>query len=313
MKKLLLVLTAVLSFAALSSDHDHLSCIPENNLNIPVQNKIVRENALWIPSNLKSGAVVTEAQFNKAIDDIEKIYAPIFQNEYNAKLVMVRKWDDGTVNAYANRSGKNWNVHMFGGLARHPAVTLDGFRAVVCHEVGHHIAGAPKIKRWGMTMWASNEGQSDFFATNKCLKKYFEVDSDETIRRYEEFKETDPDSLIAKKECDRSNSSLLEAASCLRGAMAGQSLAELFRVLRKLPEPLKFGSPDPGVVSKTDHKHPAPQCRLDTYFQGAVCDADKDLLPSQSDASVAYCNRKDGYTSGVRPLCWLNLADSGLD
>jgi Zn-dependent protease with chaperone function len=54
---------------------------------------------------------------------------------------------------------------MFGGLARDPLVTKDGFSAVICHEIGHHIAGAP---RKGFS-WASNEGQADYFATTKCL------------------------------------------------------------------------------------------------------------------------------------------------
>ena len=52
-------------------------------------------------------------------------------------------------------SFNKWVVAMFGGLARRPEVTKDAFQFVVCHEVGHHLAGWPFAYDW-----ASNEGQS---------------------------------------------------------------------------------------------------------------------------------------------------------
>lgn len=297
MKKLLTALLLCVSLTAAGSTHD--TCFPRNDL--------------YIPENIKS-VTMSEAEFNKAIDDIEDIYKPIFKDEYGAKLKVFRKWEDATVNAYAKQSGKTWEVHMFGGLARHSTITMDGFRAVVCHEVGHHIGGAPKIKSWlGTNSWASNEGQADYFATSKCLKKYFEVDHEETIKIYEAAeKSNDANRKYSKKLCDDANNSVLEAAICFRGAMAGQSLAELFRVLRRLPEALRFDKPDSAVVSTTYHRHPKPQCRMDTYFQGALCDQDPHLFPDQSDAAIAFCNRKDGYKLGIRPLCWLKPSEYGL-
>jgi hypothetical protein len=303
MKKILAALLLCASLNA-GASNQHL-CFPENDL--------------YIPSNLKSVRTIgmNKKIFDTAINDIEKIYKPIFVKEYGSELQVIRKWDDATVNAYAQQTGKIWKVSMFGGLARHETITPDGFRAVVCHEVGHHIGGAPKIKSWtGSTSWASNEGQADYFATSKCLKKFFKADHEKTIEIYEaagkEEEDDNANSVYSKRLCDDANSSLLEAAICFRGAMAGQSLAELFRVLRKLPNELRFDSPDKGIVTKTNHKHPAPQCRMDTYFQGALCNKDPDLLPSQTDASTSYCNRKNQYKLGIRPLCWLNLAEYNL-
>jgi len=74
------------------------------------------------------------------------------------ELVIDKHWEDGTVNAYASENGNNDVISMFGGLARHPAITPDAFYLVACHEIGHHLGGAPKK---GNTQWASNEGQAD--------------------------------------------------------------------------------------------------------------------------------------------------------
>ena len=76
------------------------------------------ENNFYIPANQKSINGITEQEFNKAIDEVEEVYAPIVSS-MGGKLNIERNWDDGTVNAYASQSGKNWKVAMFGGLARH--------------------------------------------------------------------------------------------------------------------------------------------------------------------------------------------------
>jgi hypothetical protein len=276
----LMLLAPVLSWS-------HEECIPQNHL--------------YIPADMKMQSGVTESEFNEAIDDLEKIYGPIFKNEYNAELVVERKWDDGTVNAYAFRRGNKWHVAMFGGLARHPETTQDGFSAVVCHEIGHHIGGAPKKAGW-INTWASNEGQSDYFATAKCLKILFEEQEQRTLQVYRAPMQ-DEEEKTAKLLCDTLHPLELEAAICYRGALAGKSLARLLGSLRGTTD-LSFSTPDPAVVSKTDDNHPKAQCRMDTYLQGALCDKDKYERPSQSDAAVSYCMRSDGYQEGVRPLCW---------
>ena len=117
---------------------------------------IVEDNNLWIAPNAKSVGAIDEIEFNKVIDKVVKIYEPIIAAE-GATLDVSRNWEDGTVNAYASRSGDTWQIHMFGGLARHETITSDGFALVVCHEIGHHIGGAPKKTLWsGQTRWATS-------------------------------------------------------------------------------------------------------------------------------------------------------------
>ena len=157
---LIIALVTVISQASFACDlHGKTGILPENNLNIPVGLKFV-------------GGGITEAQFNRVIDRISKLYTPVV-SRLGGTLSIKRNWNDGTVNAYASRSGKTWNVAMFGGLARHETVTEDGFALVVCHELGHHIGGAPKKVSYYSNSWASNEGQADYFANLKCLRKTF--------------------------------------------------------------------------------------------------------------------------------------------
>ncbi len=258
---------------------------------------IVEDNNLYIAVGEKNTNGLTEEDFNDVISKVEAIYAPIIE-EMGKKLIIERNWTDGTVNAYARQSGNNWHVAMFGGLARHETITRDGFASVVCHELGHHLGGAPKKKSWWSSSWASNEGQADYFATSKCLRKYMETDDNITMVNNMDVPAT------ATAACEKNFSNESDVAMCLRGSMAGMSLANLFRALRNLTTELKFDTPDSNVVSSTNDNHPAPQCRLDTYFNGALCDVDHYTDVDQSDAKIGTCNRVDGYNQGVRPLCW---------
>ncbi len=261
------------------------------------------ENDFYIPVDEKNVTGLTEAQFNAAIDKVEAIYAPIVAN-MGAKLVIARRWTDGTVNANASQNGKTWNVNMYGGLARHQTVTEDGMSLVVCHEIGHHIGGAPRKggggwwNRVGAASWASNEGQSDYFATLKCLRKAFLNEDNVAIAR----RMNPPREVI--DACSRvTQNQIQDTAICIRTSMAGKSVANLFSALSRTPE-TKFNTPDQAVVGKTDDNHPKAQCRLDTYFQGSLCDAALNEDVSPTDEAKGTCHPSLGHRIGVRPLCW---------
>jgi hypothetical protein len=276
-----LLLTLSLSGSVLACSEDGRSgFLPENDLKIPV--------------GVKSVGGITEAQFNAVIDKLETIYAPIVSN-MGGTLRINRKWGDATVNANATRSG-SWVVNMFGGLARHQTITEDGFALVLCHEIGHHLGGAPKVAGF-LNRWASNEGQSDYFATLKCLRKAFLNDKNTTIVR----KLKAPVALT--QACAKAWPNKDDKAICVRAGMAGASVAALFASLRNKPE-AKFETPDTNIVSRTDDAHPAHQCRLDTYFQGALCEIGLNEDVSQKDEVQGTCHASLGHTSGLRPLCW---------
>lgn len=263
------------------------------------------ENDLYISVNQKGlNGGINQAQFDKAIDKVEEIYAPIISS-MGATLKIERRWDDGTVNAYASQSGKTWKVSMFGGLARHETITQDGMSLVVCHEVGHHIGGAPKKggagDDWwggGAANWATNEGQADYFATLKCLRKAFLNDNNISIVSAMNVP------AAVTQNCQKANKGNAEdTALCVRMSMAGKSVSDLFSVLGNLPA-TKFETPDTKVVTKTDDNHPKAQCRLDTYYQGSLCDINMNEDVSQKDEVKGTCHPKLGHKVGTRPLCW---------
>jgi hypothetical protein len=287
MKKFLVTILMALSLSASAE-----VCFPKNDLRFPV--------------GMKSAGGLSQAQFEQSIKRVSDIYAPIFVSEYKATLEVENHWDDATVNAYAFQEGSVWKVAMFGGLARSPETTQDGFEAVICHEVGHHLGGAVKYPASG-NEWASNEGQSDYFATSKCLKKVFAADLTKTVALYNKLDLT-ADELIAKKACDSVYASESEAAICLRSALAGQSLARLLGSLGG-EKKVAFGTPDKSVVSRTNHNHPKAQCRMDTYLAGGLCDKADSIFPDSKDVAVGFCTKKEGYSVGIRPACWYKAAE----
>ncbi|MBF0360718.1 MAG: M48 family metalloprotease [Oligoflexia bacterium] len=265
------------------------------NINNDSKRSIVEENNLYIPVGYKKVSSVTAEIFNQAIADVTKIYAPVVSAK-GATLSISGDWNDGTVNAYASRSGKTWKVNLFGGLARHETITPDGFALVICHELGHHLGGAPKIQNY-FNSWATNEGQSDYFATLKCLRKYFEKDNNEQV-----VANLNVPAYVTSL-CEQTHSNREDVAICKRGAMAGKSVADLFVVLGNVSK-VDFSTPDPTVVSKTNDSHPAAQCRLDTYLEGAVCAANENEDVSDTDVTKGTCTKRNGFTLGLRSRCW---------
>ncbi|MGZ3790050.1 MAG: hypothetical protein ACXVLQ_16050 [Bacteriovorax sp.] len=253
------------------------------------------ENNLRISKYDKETNGMTKARFEAIVNRVYTAYSPIVAAK-GATLEMDNNWDDETVNAYANRTGSTWHVNMFGGLARHPLVTDDGFLLVVCHETGHHLGGAPKIRGFGNN-WASNEGQADYFGSLKCMKRVLANDDNQAI-----VANMTIDSE-AKSKCEMVYKSGDEIALCERIAMAGKSLAQLLGSLGGNPN-VAFNTPDPSVVKKTFDSHPQAQCRMDTYFSGSLCD--KAFTEDVSDRNPinGTCIKKDGYVVGPRPLCW---------
>lgn len=296
--KLLTILTGVsISISALVASPAQ-ACLPETGRGI------FPENNLNIPEGTFSTNGITEDKFKDLIASSYALYAPTFAAQ-GRSLEIVNKWADGTVNAYAKRAGKTSQVFMFGGLARHDKVTMDAFQLVICHELGHHLGGAPKISGFlGMNAWASDEGQSDYFATLKCAREVWQHDDNAAIVAKMEVP------MRAVIECQKAYNTTAEISLCKRSAMAGKSLADTLADMGKNPD-TDFDVMDPAVVSKTNHAHPKAQCRLDTYLAGAVCSKSKDVVLSDHDATAGACSSEKGEVLGVRPVCWYKPAEPG--
>ena len=271
-----LTLTASASFAC--DIHGNSGFAPENNLRISQWDKATNG--------------MTEERFLAIVKSVSDIYAPIVAAK-GGILSMNNRWTDDTVNASAQRMGKKWVVNMYGGLARHPLTTDDGFALVVCHELGHHIGGAPRKG----TSWAANEGQADYFGAMKCLRRV--LDKEDNIAAISKM----TIDAEATKQCEMVYKNASEIALCQRIAMAGKSLGSLLGSLGGSSS-VSFTTPDVSIVTSTNDAHPAAQCRLDTYFNGILCDKSFDQDTSTTDPKVGTCISRDGYKVGPRPLCW---------
>ncbi len=256
---------------------------------------------------------IVQDKFNEAIARAEKLYGPVFAAQ-GKTMKVIRLWSkEDTItlptgpfgseetftgeeqNAMTILNGKVAEFYMFGGLARNTHMTADGFAIVLCHEIGHHLGGFPKS--YG---WSSNEGQSDYFGSLKCAREIFKDDDNRAI-----MSKISVPALVTEK-CQKSFNTPEGVALCQRSSMAGYSVANTLGSLKE-PEPApesKFETPDSKVTRATDHKHPEAQCRLDTYFAGAVCDVEKDVALSNTDETVGTCSVQKGSELGVRPLCW---------
>lgn len=287
--KRILLLSALFALAlsknAMSCTEDGKEGIlPKNDLKISVNS--IRSNGM------------TEEIFNRVVDETSKLMEP-FVTLAGGELQVIKNWHDETVNAYATRSGNYWAINMFGGLARHDTITKDGLALVVCHEIGHHIGGAPKKNYWwsSQTHWASNEGQADYFATLKCLRRLFADDNNAEIIAKADIPE------IVSTQCQSTYKTKREQDLCIRTTMAGHSVAKLFESFDE-DVTIDFSTPDENIVGTTYHNHPEAQCRLDTYFAGSLCTVALDDAVDQEDELKGVCTRSNNFLKGNRPLCW---------
>lgn len=248
---------------------------------------------------------IDKAEFDKIITKVQKVYAPIVASN-GGFLSIKRKWTDPTANSNTDEIGGYWYINAFGGLARHPMMTSDGYLMVLCHELYHHLGGYPKsIASAGWTNnasvhWASNEGQSDYGAALKCFKRMIQNDDNSFFNN-----------CRAGRESECCKKPPRDAAICVRTVRAGISVSNALHDLAGSFEPYKISleTPDKTIVTKTDDSHPNAQCRMDTYYAGALCDADINTPFNNKSAIIGSCSEEHGDKIGVRPRCWYKPKD----
>ncbi len=253
-------------------------------------NGFMPPNRMYIPVDHSPASSIAKAKFDEVLDRLNTIYKPIVAAK-GGVFKIDRKWNDGTVNAYADRSGRTWAIHMFGGMARHPAVTYDAFAAVACHEIGHHLGGAPNFGDW-----ASVEGEADYFAFTKCLRRMFDGDDNKKI--VDAMSNVDPEAV---RKCKADHSSQQDEYVCIRATMANLALGLVLVEDTGKPNPT-LTTPDTSKVSSTNGDHPEAQCRVDTMFQASLCKVPFSQDLSDNDYHPGACT--DYSVDGPRSRCW---------
>jgi hypothetical protein len=244
-------------------------------------------NNLSIPVNDKNEGLSFE-EFNSVIDQVSSTYKDVVTN-HGGELAVTRDWESPTVNAGTWREGKFWKIILYGGMARHKEMTKDALALVLCHEIGHHLGGAPKKIFNNISHWSSTEGQADYWATLKCLRRVFEKE--------------DQHSEIANSEIPQEVDDQCKSALCKRISLASEAISKINASGRSVPPP-HFETPDTTIVAITYDAHPATQCRLDTLFHGALCPINWKQDVSQLHEGPGTCHPMEGYQKGIRPHCW---------
>jgi hypothetical protein len=276
-------------------------------LSIPqaLKASILPDNNLYLMDCIECETGIGKEEFERVIQEAQNAFGPIVE-AFGEELEIVNKWNDSTVNASALQGFGSWTVTMYGGLARRPEITSDGFALVLCHEIGHHLGGFPFVSGWG-----ANEGQSDYFATNHCAPYLWKNDLEINAT----FKDIIPEA--PKTQCESSYKDENDRNLCYRIMSASKSISNLLGSLTNTE--VFYDKPDSKVVNKTVNSHPAAQCRLDTYMAGSLCNLtyEPELIPgksgrrgtnniaSEKESSQVNCADSTKYLSSVlRPRCW---------
>lgn len=258
-------------------------------------------NDLSIPVGSKDAKGITEEQYNAILDKAEFVYRPVIA-KLGFNLKIERLWKKGVMNAEAEQIGNDWILRMFGGLARYRNMSEEAYTLVLCHELGHHIGGAPKYIK--DRIWAANEGQSDYFATLKCARRMWnDVDNNSRLTLLQI-----PPEL--KSICDANWKNENDKLVCLRSGSGGLIVTEILAFLRRKPRP-KIETPDPTEVKETYDHHSKAQCRLDSFISGAICNMSYlEDVTFESEVS-GTCHGLNGDTVGLRPRCWFKPQSDG--
>ncbi len=220
---------------------------------------------------------------------LQRFEAAANTNGGNLKLLF--DLSSNTINATAYKQDSTWFIKFQGGLLRHPNLTRSVFVTILCHEIGHHLGGAPyKYGDSGI----SAEGQADYFAANTCLKDVFKNTS---LLKLSISKAP----TIIKEKCENQFGEEKNYITCIQSSLTGQEVSQFLSKIgntrrgRRNPVP-NINKRSKTVVSVTNISHPDHQCRLDTYFEGSLCHKGLDEYePNCLDP---------GLYNGSRPSCW---------
>jgi hypothetical protein len=255
----------------------------------------IKHNDIEIPLNSPLAGDITKDEYRTTLLKFEKFFKNSVEHQHNADLQIIVSWASNTVNAFAERSDDKWVITVFGGLARHKRITLDGLNLVLCHELGHHLGGHPKKTT---NRWSSAEGQADYYSTSKCLRRLWKEENNIEIMGTKNV------SALLVTECAKSYSSQAQQSLCQRIGLAGKSVALMIQELDHDSIEPKFETPDTQISRTMNYLYPFSQCRLDTFFSGAICTVSEFIDFDDDNEQIGSCNLTNGDLRGLRPRCW---------
>lgn len=234
------------------------------------------------------------------IEDAKVIYTPISITTFNKPLYFQTS-ESQTVGGSAHHETSHLAVVIDRGLLKSFRLTPDGFRMILCHELGHLFGGAPRrhapaewdgpIAHDGLSLMTS-EGQADYYASLVCFRKMLELESSKSPKP--DFSRVGP--RLNRKCQEEAGFKGQELEACLRAGLAGEDFLKLV-----FEFPISCEKFDESVAPTLIRDfYPARQCRLDTIVSGALCSENLPLVMDFNTMEKNSC----GVTYAARPVCW---------
>lgn len=231
---------------------------------------------------LNAHAAITKQEYDEVTEQVARIYNEIATESLDeTPLLLVFNWETEVFTAKAQCKNPFKDNHILivsGNVARKSLMTKEAFAGIACHELGHCLGGAPNFPGQSAFQGVNSvEGQADYWSSTTCLRRYFELESNNNLE-WLKSQTVDP---AAWKKCSEVYQDIQSQVVCVKTAMTGIALARIMESdQREFVTAASLSTPSTVQVSKIERYHPPVQCRLDTIFQGAI--------------------------SGARPQCWFN-------
>jgi hypothetical protein len=261
---------------------------------------------IFIAINMQSAlAGLTQTEFNHAIDKVISTYKPELDRK-GITLNLNRYFNNHTDSSdtYVDSEDMNkWHINMRRAMSNYNGANKEMVMFVVCHELGHHLGGAPKHINHNLSashgnQWASVEGQADYWAVNKCLRKVFVKDNNQKIVRDLNIPSVGKTKCRAAWKHNRVQQALCERVFHLaeNSFFAKVKYASVFQE-------------DNSKVAETYGSHPEAQCRIDTMKAAAICTSSVNDPVSNIFLDQGACVSGEGK----RPACWFKNIKSTVD
>lgn len=238
-------------------------------------------------ANLSFALEATEIQ--SAWDDVKKA----FLNELVATQESIEfEWADQSITSAAAVSHSHpRKLYVSKSLLAIELLKKEHLYNLFCHELGHVLGGAPFVEEFpGDNRKISTEGQADYFAAAKCMKRLIKE------KDYDYFYiPVDALENLVDRGCETRQCHLIAYFSY-----------EALQTIGKMDDH-DFGHFDGTIVDYTYPYKNSAQCRLDTFIAGAICpvDENRNFTNISQEENACHWRSFDTYfTLGARPSCW---------
>lgn len=260
---LLLIFITLSSFASVKKPNLNELVAPFCPLSRPPSNNLFFNSSYMYPVEAFTTSTVTEEYFYKNFYEVIDIYKKQLK-QLHKPIDLKPDWKNPYFSAYTFEQKETLEIGIWGGMARIPGMNNEAIVLIACHELGHLLGGAPFIPiKYYKNI--SSEGQSDYFATKQCIKKFFSKNYN-TKETPILNKVSTPE---AKSICYLKSNAPKEYQICLKTMRAIEGFSHVIAQLHHHQGSMSLSSKDETITSKTINiDYPKNQCRIDTYIAG---------------------------------------------